>query len=376
MKSMEDALGALINLKRAIDAGPFDAVIASSPENVRYVGDVGVWTQTVIRERPVFIVWPKGRDPVYIVGTMEVARIREETWIRDIRTCEQTAASALDELVVALRDLHLDRGRIAIERGYMPARWVDHLCTALPHLVIEEAETIFASARMRKSVAEREHLARAYKSTGDAFLATFRDIRVGETEREAATRLTTNLLRAGADAPAFTFLCGGTNSLLPHPAPSGHAFGRDEMITSDSGGMFNDYFTNLGRTAKLGPLTSEDRSYWGKLRDIQQRIADMLRPGNTGRQLYQRACELHLRAGLAPPNTHNGHGIGLRIHERPMISAHEDTPYEPGMMSTVETRCFLPGRHAYHMEDLYEVTAGPPILHVGQFSSEEVLVVA
>lgn len=375
MKTIHDALGDLPRLKRMIDGAAFDAVVAASPENIRYVGDVGVWTQTVIRERPVFIVWPAGGDPVYIVGSIEVPRIRQDTWIRDIRVCEQTTASAIATLVDVLRELKLGGGTIALELDYLPARWQAMLLQALPDVTIVAAEPLFSAARMRKSTRERALLAHAYRQTQQAFLSTFEQLAPGETEKVVATRLTTRLLEAGADAPAFIFVTAGTRSLLPHPHPSDCAFKTGDVVKSDSGGFFHDYFTNLGRTMKLGELNDEDRSCWAKLRDIQDQVADMLRPGNTGRQLFETARALYAKAGLSPPNTHNGHGIGLRIHERPMINAHEDTPYEPGMMSTVETRTQLAGRHAYHMEDLYEITEGAPILHPGPFPSRELLAI-
>ncbi len=43
----------------------------------------------------------------------------------------------------------------------------------------------------------------------------------------------------------------------------------------------------------------------------------MVRPGNTGRQLFERATELHDMQGIPFPCAHNGHGIGLFVHEHP-----------------------------------------------------------
>ena len=44
-KTIDDAMGNLRSLRSAIEHGPHDAVIAVSPENVRYVGDVHISTQ-------------------------------------------------------------------------------------------------------------------------------------------------------------------------------------------------------------------------------------------------------------------------------------------------------------------------------------------
>ena len=72
MKTMQEATGDLAGMQHAIDMSAFDAVVAVSPENVRYIGDVNISTQTMIRDRLALIVWAKGHDPIFIlcaVGT-------------------------------------------------------------------------------------------------------------------------------------------------------------------------------------------------------------------------------------------------------------------------------------------------------------------
>ena len=49
--------------------------------------------------------------------------------------------------------------------------------------------------------------------------------------------------------------------------------------------------------------------------------------------------------------------------------------FEPGMMSTIETRVRWVGKCGYHMEDLLEVTEGSPVLRSDYFDNEEILVV-
>lgn len=76
-----------------------------------------------------------------------------------------------------------------------------------------------------------------------------------------------------------------------------------------------------------------------------------------------------------PPKKHNGHSIGLNGHEHPIISPHENIPYEPGMITTVETRVRWAGKVGYHMEDIIEITAGEPIWHAKHFPNEELFMI-
>ena len=54
---------------------------------------------------------------------------------------------------------------------------------------------------------------------------------------------------------------------------------------------------------------------------------------------------------------HIGHGIGIGIHEFPLLQPSNDTPLEPGMVVTIEPmyRDYDRGE-CYHVEDLVLVT--------------------
>jgi Xaa-Pro aminopeptidase len=375
MKTMTDAVGDLAGIRRAIGSGPFDAVIAVSPENVRYLGDVHISTQTAIRDRLAFIVWPKDAEPVFLVCTIEQAYVRTETWIGDVRGYQEFVTNPVVALAEILRELKLDRGHVALETDYLPARSYNDLIRLLPGMTVSPAEPMLIRARMVKTAKERALLSDAYRSTEKAFLATYGMIRAGDTEKLMAIRLAENILISGADMVAFNHINAGPNTGYPHMLPGDYRVQPGDIVKADSGGTYREYYSNLGRTAKLGPLTDDDRSYWSRLRDIHHTVAGMLRPGNCGRQLFETARALQIKAGMEFPYSHNGHSIGLQIHEAPYINPHDETPYEPGMISTVETRIRWPGKRGYHMEDLYEITEGAPIRHSDVFPNEEIFVI-
>ncbi len=178
-----------------------------------------------------------------------------------------------------------------------------------------------------------------------------------------------------ADTVAFNHINAGPNTGYPHASPTQYKLQPGDMLKADSGGFYSDYYSNVGRTAKMGKPTAKEIDLWKRLRAIHHEIADMLRPGRTGRELFARATELHALHDIPFPYAHNGHGIGLSVHEHPLISPHEEIAYEAGMVSTVETRARWVGKAGYHMEDLYLVTDGAPVLLSDTFDNEEILVV-
>ena len=375
LKQMQDATGDLERLQREIRASHFDVVVAVSPENVLYASDAFVSTQVDIRDRLALLVWDGVREPIFILCQVEEGYVRQSSWVNDIRTFKEFVTSPIDVLADVLNELGVASGHIGIELDYLGASYFQRLTGLFPNARFAGCETLFDHVRMYKTAREREIMAQAFRGTEKALKDTFLATRPGDTERDMCFRLADGILRSGAESVAFTHINGGPNTGYPHMDPSDYQVQVGDMLKADAGGRYQRYYSNVGRTAKLGPLNAEDRSWWGRLRDIHHEIIDMVRPGNSGRQLFERATALHAQHNIPFPYAHNGHSLGLMVHEHPLISPHDDIEYEAGMMTTVETRVRWVDKVGYHMEDLIEVTEGAPVLRSDYFDNEEILVV-
>ena len=63
------------------------------------------------------------------------------------------------------------------------------------------------------------------------------------------------------------------------------------------------------------------------------------------------------RQGLPFSMPHVGHGMGIGLHEYPMLEPGNDTPLEVGMVINVEPMALIASRReGYHTEDLAAVT--------------------
>ena len=92
--------------------------------------------------------------------------------------------------------------------------------------------------------------------------------------------------------------------------------------------------------------------------DAQQRAADAVRPGESGRALDGVARAVIEEAGHGEHFGHGlGHGVGLEVHEGPSLAQYaKDDPLAAGNVVTVEPGVYLPDRFGVRIEDLVVVT--------------------
>ncbi|MEN3055598.1 MAG: M24 family metallopeptidase, partial [Candidatus Methanosuratincola petrocarbonis] len=91
----------------------------------------------------------------------------------------------------------------------------------------------------------------------------------------------------------------------------------------------------------------------------QERAIDIVRDGVSGREVDAVARGVLDRLGLGNYFVHGlGHGVGIEIHEAPVIGPSNGSPLAPGNVITIEPGAYLPGKFGIRIEDLLVVEKG------------------
>ena len=137
-----------------------------------------------------------------------------------------------------------------------------------------------------------------------------------------------------------------------------------DLVMIEMGVIVDGYWSDLTYMGVIGEPSERQREIHNIVLEAQLAATAAVRPGAPMSEPDRIAREVLSRAGLAEYYPHiTGHGIGLRYHEwTPLLMPGNDTPLEPGMVTSVEPGVYIPGFGGIRIEDNVVVGADGPVL--------------
>lgn len=180
----------------------------------------------------------------------------------------------------------------------------------------------------------------------------------GQTERQAAQRLT-NLLAERGMSPSFPAIVGASeNGASPHHEPGERIIQAGDALVCDFGGILDGYCSDITRTAHVGEPSAEFVAVYNLVRRAQEAAFQAVKPGVRCEEVDAAARWVIDANGYGERFIHRtGHGIGIDIHEEPYLVAGNRVVLQPGMVFSDEPGIYLPGKFGVRIEDLVVVTA-------------------
>jgi len=252
--------------------------------------------------------------------------------------------------------------RLFVEIGDTTLAQAARLRRDLPGVWIETRDSRvdkhLRALRMHKTAFEADCIRRAQAIAETAFDCLPGLIKPGITERETALKLDYAMLCAGAEALSFeTIAVAGENGSKPHGVPGERALRRGDLLTLDFGAVVNGYHSDMTRTVAIGEPGEEQKKIYEIVLEAQQAALARLAPGVPCKDIDAAARDVIEAAGYGDHFRHGtGHGVGLEIHEAPVLSGKSKDILAPGMVVTVEPGIYLPGKCGVRIEDMALIT--------------------
>ncbi len=322
-------------LAALMDREDLDALVLTQEEPVRYLSGynsviwaVGRWLPTV------FVATRDPRQAALVTSEFDAGCAAGTSWAPTAdtyRQVEQLPAKVAGHLAAAgARD-----GHVGFELG--PASIM-----ALPRVIADQviaqasqsgeprdASRLLSALRMIKSPAELERVRRSVTAATKGYQAGLEAARAGMTEKELVAIIGSAMHANGATAgtkPLFVNCVSGRKRypLVDSPA-SDNVIAEGDVVFVDGGGASDGYVSDILRLIGVGKLRPEDRRYAEVAAGATQATIDALRPGVRVSELIRTASRYVAAQGVTDPvGAIAGHGIGLELWERPIISEHEN----------------------------------------------------
>jgi Xaa-Pro aminopeptidase len=238
-------------------------------------------------------------------------------------------------------------------------------------LTVVDAQQLMLDARQIKSPDEIMLLTQAASMVDGVYQDIVEALKPGIRENEIVALANKRLYEMGSDQVEAINAVSGERC-NPHP----HNFS-DRLIRPGDQAFFdiihsfNGYRTCYYRTFSVGSATSSQRDAYTKAREWMDASINMIKPGvgtDEVATVWPKAQEFGFENEMECFGLQFGHGLGLGLHERPIISRlnslKEPVELQAGMVFALETYCpASDGFSAARIEEEVVVTPdGPRIL--------------
>ncbi|MGL4589580.1 MAG: M24 family metallopeptidase [Mycoplasmatales bacterium] len=217
----------------------------------------------------------------------------------------------------------------------------------------------FLNTRMVKNTDEIAKIKAAIKVTDETFIYIQSKLQEGITELEIKALLEAKQIELGASKASFdSIVAFGENSAKPHARPSKRKLVNGDIVTLDFGCYVDGYCSDMTRTFFVGTPRDEELV---KIHQIVKTACELqskaVKPGVRCDEIDKIGRDYITEHGYGELFMHGtGHGIGLDVHELPVVSQLSQTVLEPGMVLTIEPGIYKAGLGGCRIENDILVT--------------------
>lgn len=334
----------ILRAKELMDRLEVDLLIVTSLPNIRYLagftGSDGA------------LVMTKSRGTLLVDGRY-VTQAGEQVSLHEVE-CYKSKSEAIRSHLAGSGGK-----RVAFEAEWMTVSLHAAIFAGEPGITGVPLAAELDELRQCKDSAEIEILSRCATIASEAVEHVLQQPVSGKSELQLALDVEIVMKRAGAEGYAFDFIvASGIRGALPHGRASDKVIRVGELVTIDFGAVYNGYFSDETVTIAVGPPDARQQEIYSIVKEAHDLAVAAIRPGVPLADLDAVArCHID-KCGYGEYFTHGlGHGVGLEIHEKPVVNGKSATFAAEGMVFTIEPGIYIPGWGGVRIEDTVVVTA-------------------
>ncbi|AKL98536.1 M24 family metallopeptidase [Endomicrobium proavitum] len=216
---------------------------------------------------------------------------------------------------------------------------------------------VLDNLRIVKTSEEIANLRKACEIVSQVCQTVKEEIKAGMTELDVCYRVL-ELFAQNKVKESFTpIVAAGENSANPHHASSNRKIRENDIIMMDIGCVYKGYCSDLTRTYFLGKINTKFREIWDIVKESQSAVLKAIKAGLPVSWADKTARNVIDAAGYKDNFIHTtGHGVGIEIHEMPLLAYNAEGVFLSSTAVTVEPGIYLAGEFGVRIEDTILIT--------------------
>jgi Xaa-Pro aminopeptidase len=319
-----------------------DAMLVTSPENVRYLCGFSGTEGTLLLSRDSGFFLTDGRYTTQ--ARKEVAGSQVITFKKKWEHIGRLAA-------------RLKIKRLGYEARHVSVAMLQEMEKHVKACEFTSVSAALDSLRACKDAGELRLMKKAARIAAQSLAEVMPLIKPGLREVELAAELDYRMRCNGGQGSAFpTIVASGERSALPHAAPGDKKIRAGDLLTIDYGTLHEGYCSDETCTFVVGKATARQKKLYGLVKQAHDLAIEALAAGRAARDIDAVARDYLKSNGVGKYFTHGtGHGVGICVHEFPSVTTTSDALLERGMVITIEPGLYIPGWGGIRIEDMLAV---------------------
>jgi Xaa-Pro aminopeptidase len=207
--------------------------------------------------------------------------------------------------------------------------------------------------RRTKDEEEIGLIRKACELTSEGMKVAYEVLSSGMKEYEVAAEIEYAMRKRGSYGTAFeTAVSSGPTSAFPHGGCTDRLIREGDLVVVDFGATYKFYNSDMTRTLVAGKPSEKQEKLHAIVREAQEQAFKAIKAKAKAREIDAVARRIIQNAGYGEFFVHTlGHGVGLEIHEPPMLNSTSKETLSAGEVLTDEPGIYLVGYGGVRIED-------------------------
>jgi Xaa-Pro dipeptidase len=336
-----NALNRIDSLKQAaFKEGKFDGFLIFNSANLIYL--------TGFSGASALLIPKDGENTVYVYNVnYEQAKAEGKAFrVKLVKRNENLMAKIAKQMKgLKIKNLALDA--LSIESWHTLAK------EARGETKLKAQGNIVYELRKVKDENEIELMRKAGELTSEGMRVAREVVAAGVKEYEVAAEIEYAMRKQGSYGTAFeTIVASGSCSAFPHGGCSEREIRKSDLVVVDVGATYKFYHSDMTRTFVVGKPSEKQKKLYQIVKTAQDKAFEAVKSNVKAKDVDTVARKIIADAAYGEYFVHSlGHGVGLEVHEPPILSPESKEVLAAGNVVTVEPGIYLVGYGGVRIED-------------------------